>query len=286
MKSLKMFALIVVILVSIGFMLPQRDFSKVEIKKIKVTENIYMLKGSGGNLGVCFGKDGVLMIDDQFAPLADKIKKAIEELSPTGLKYLLNTHLHGDHTGGNAIFGKIMTIVAHENVRKRLAAANPPKAKEALPVITFSDAISIYFNDEEIKVMHYPNGHTDGDAVVYFKNSKVVHMGDNFFAGRFPYVDLKNGGNAVGLKKNIENIVAELPADVKIIPGHGDLSELKDLQTYLAMLKETIQVVASAKEGGKDLATIKASGLPARWKSWGSGFISEERWISIIYNSL
>lgn len=292
-KTITFFVVTVALLLSIGFLLPQQDFSNVEIKAQQVTDNIYMLQGSGGNIGVSIGEDGILMIDDQFAPLAPKIEAALRELSSGSLKYVLNTHFHGDHTGGNEVFGKSATIVAHDNVRQRLSTEQtrrgqviPPKPEEAWPVITFDSSVSFHFNGEEIKAMHHPNAHTDGDAVIHFVDSKVVHMGDNFFAGRFPYVDLGAGGSVQGLIAAIENVIDSVPAEVKLIPGHGQLSTLDDLKAYHAMLKETSALVQEKIDAGKSLETIQAEGLPEKWQPWGSGFINQDRWLETLHSSL
>ena len=262
----------------------QMDFTRIKIKTIHVAGNIYMLEGAGGNIGVSVGPDGILLIDDQFAPLAEKIRNALKELSDEPLKFLINTHFHGDHTGGNAVFGTEAHIISHTNVRKRLQIES--SAKEALPVVTFDDSLSIHFNGEEIRVIHFPNSHTDGDSVIFFIGSNVVHMGDLFFSGRFPYVDLNNGGDVKGLIKHIEKLLAELPPDVKLIPGHGPLSDIDDLKTYHQTLVATIDIVRDQIEAGKSLEEIKAAGLPQKWRSWGAGFISTGRWIEIVHRSL
>ena len=271
----------------------QRDFSKVEIKVIKAAGNIYMLQGAGGNIGVSVGVDGILIVDDQFAPLADKIRAALKTLDAGKLKFVLNTHWHGDHTGGNAKFSPEAPVIAHTNVRKRLETdqnvlgevvkASP---KEALPVITFDESLSIHFNGEEIRVIHFPRGHTDGDSVIFFTNSNVVHMGDDFFAGRFPFVDLDSGGSVEGARDNVGEVIKKLPAGVKIIPGHGPLSSIDDLKLYHRMLVETIGVVHQQMSAGKTLDQIKAAGLPAEWQSWGTGFIKTDKWIETIHRSL
>jgi cyclase len=273
--------------------LAQQDFSKVQIKASRVAGNVHMLEGSGGNIGVSVGADGLLIIDDQFAPLAEKIRAALKELNQGKLKFILNTHWHGDHTGGNASFGPEAPIVAHTNVRKRLEAGSnvpgrvvPGAPKEALPVVTFDQSLSIHFNGEEIRVMHYPTGHTDGDSIIYFTTSNVVHMGDDFFAGRFPFVDLASGGSVEGLTKNIQDVIAKMPANVKIIPGHGPISSLDDLKLYHQMLVETTTLVRQQKEAGKDVKQIQAQGFPEKYKDWGAGFVNADRWIDTIFNSL
>jgi glyoxylase-like metal-dependent hydrolase (beta-lactamase superfamily II) len=276
---------------------PAQDFSKVEIKATKVAGSVYMLEGSGGNIGVSVGPDGILIVDDQFAPLADKIKAALRKLGDGKLKFVLNTHYHGDHTGGNIIFGPDAPIIAQTNVRKRLSEeqkskffnrTTPPSPKEALPVITFDQSISVFFNGEEIKVIHFPHGHTDGDSVIFFTGSNVVHMGDDFFAGRFPVVDLEAGGDVEGLINNVGGIVERLSKvpGVKFIPGHGPLSDIDGLKAYHRMLVETTDIVRRRMAAGKTLDQIKAEGLPEEWKSWGTGFIKTDVWITLIYNSL
>jgi glyoxylase-like metal-dependent hydrolase (beta-lactamase superfamily II) len=273
----------------------QQDLSKVEIKAEKLAGNVYMLQGSGGNIGVSVGSDGILIVDDQFAPLADKIKAALKKLGDGKLKFVLNTHWHSDHTGGNVVFGPEAPIIAHDNVRKRLSTEQrieafkttvPASPKEALPVITFGQSLSVHFNGEEIKVIHFPQGHTDGDSVIFFTGSNVVHMGDDFFAGRFPFVDLSSGGTVEGLAKNIGEILGKLPADAKLIPGHGPISTTDDLKLYHRMLVTSIDVVRKKIAAGKTLAEIKAEGLPEEWKSWGTGFIKTDSWIETIHTSL
>ena len=291
-KPITIFAITATLLLSIGYLMSQQQ-ADTDITTVKVTDNIYMLQGAGGNIGVSVGEDGILMIDDKFARHAPNIEKALKDLGTGPLKYLLNTHYHGDHTGGNAVFGKSSTILAHTNVRKRLSTeqmrrgqAVPPQPKAAWPLITFDNSVSLHFNGEEIKAMHYPNGHTDGDVVIYFTNSNVVHMGDDFFAGRFPYIDLGAGGSVQGVIKAIEHVIANVPADVKIIPGHGDLSTLDDLKTALAMLKETSAIVQEKIKAGKSLDEIKSEGLPEKWSSWSWNFINQDSWLETLHTSL
>jgi cyclase len=279
--------------VSHGHLDPQNDLSKVEIKTTKVAGNVYMLEGAGGNIGVSAGPDGVLIVDDQFAPLAEKIRAAFRGLGTGQLRFVLNTHYHGDHTGSNAVFGVEAPIVAHTNVRKRLASGSralgrdvPPAPKEALPVITYDTTVSVHFNGEEIRVVHFPAGHTDGDSVVFFTASNVIHMGDDFFTGRFPFVDVDNGGSVEGLACNVAEIISKAPAGVKIIPGHGPLSTLEDLRAFHSMLTETTELVRARLRAGRTLGQAKAEGLPDKWKEWGAGFINTETWIELVYRSL
>lgn len=292
---MKKFLLLTVLFVFTANAQAQTDYSKVEIKATKVSGNVYMLQGAGGNIGVSVGDDGILIVDDQFAPLADKIRAALKSLADKKLRFILNTHWHGDHTGGNAVFGPEAPIIAHDNVRKRLATeqrsevfkmTTPPSPKEALPVITFDQSLSVHFNGEEIRAIHFPKGHTDGDSVVFFTTSNVVHLGDDFFAGRFPFVDLESGGTVEGLVKNIGEIIGKITADSKLIPGHGPISTVDDLKNYHRMLEQTTEIVRKKIAAGKTLDQIKSEGLPEEWKPWGTGFIKTELWVETIYRSL
>ena len=294
MKTSRLFftMLVLILLSGVSF---ARDFAKVEIITTHVAGNIYMLEGAGGNIGVSVGPDGLLMVDDQFAPLSEKIRAALDKLGKGQLRFLLNTHWHGDHTGGNAAFGKEATIIAHTNVRKRLQTrqeiklfnmVSEPVPKVALPVITFEDSLSVHFNGEEIRALHLPDGHTDGDSVILFTGSNVVHMGDQMFAGMFPFVDLGTGGDVEGYTKNVKSILDRVPENAKIIPGHGPLSSFNDLKAFHQMLAETTAFVRQRMAGGKDLKKIQAEGLPEKWAKWSGGVINTNQWIGIVYKSL
>ncbi len=260
------------------------------IKTEKVAGNVYVLFGQGGNIGVSVGKDGILMIDDQFERIADKIKAALKELGSEKPRFLFNTHWHGDHTGGNTVFGADSIIIAQTNVRTRLSTPNSggrefkPLAPVGLPMITYDKGLSIHFNGEEVRAVHYPSGHTDGDTVLFFTASNVVHLGDNFFAGRFPFVDLKSGGSVEGLANNLAELIKTIPSDAKLIPGHGPVSSVADLKTYHQTIIETTAIVRE-KMKTKSLDVIKKEGLPEKYKEWGSGFIKTDAWIETIYNS-
>ena len=199
----------------------QNQFENVTIQTVPVGGNVSMLVGQGGNIGVSAGDDGILIIDDQFAPLAGRIKAAIESLGSAVPKFVLNTHFHGDHTGSNEEFGLDSLIVAHENVRSRLEAAESPVS--ALPVVTFDDDVTVHFNGEDVTLIHMPAGHTDTDSVVMFSESNVIHMGDHFFNGGFPFVDLDNGGTVQGYLNNLERALSWIQSDTQVIPGHGAL---------------------------------------------------------------
>ncbi|MDQ3748744.1 MAG: MBL fold metallo-hydrolase [Acidobacteriota bacterium] len=265
----------------------------IPVKTVKITDRVYMLQGRGGNIGASIGADGILIVDDDYAQVSPKLAEALKALGSEKPRFIFNTHWHGDHTEGNKIFGKDSLILAHTNVRKRLSVESivlgnkvQPYEKFALPVLTYDQSMSVHFNDEEIRAVHYPNGHTDGDSVIFFTKANVVHMGDDFFAGRFPFVDLDSGGSVQGMTKNIGDILVKLSANVKIIPGHGGLSAREDLKAYHQMLIETTDVVQKGMISGKTLEGLKKDGLPEKYKLWGTGFIKTDFWIETIYKSL
>jgi len=272
----------------------QRDMSKVEIKATQVRGNIYMLEGAGGNMGLLIGEDGIVLIDDQFAPLSEKIRAAIGELSPGNVKYLVNTHFHGDHTGGNENFGKGgAIIVAHDNVRKRLSSestrngrTSPPKPEEAWPVITYEEGTNIHINDEAVMMVHVHDAHTDGDSFVYFQEANVLHMGDCFFNGNFPFIDLNSGGSVNGAIEAVKLALMMTNAETKIIPGHGSLATKADLDSYYTMLTTMRDRVQGAIDEGKTLDQAKSAGLTKDYESWGKGFISNDRIVETMYKSL
>lgn len=272
----------------------QRDLSKVEIKVTPVAGKVYMLEGAGGNIGASAGEDGILMVDDQFEELAPKIRTALAGLGGGGkLKFIVNTHWHGDHTGGNKVFGPEAPILAQTNVRRRLSTEQsvlgnkvPASPKQALPVITYDQAVSVHWNGEEIKIVHFPHGHTDGDSVVFFTGSNVVHAGDDFFADRFPFVDLGTGGSVQGLTDNVAKLLTMITADAKVIPGHGPLSTREDLKRFHAMLVDTTGIVRRRMQAGESLEKMQAEGLPPAFEPWGKGFIDAKTWILTIHDSL
>jgi glyoxylase-like metal-dependent hydrolase (beta-lactamase superfamily II) len=271
----------------------ENQTQEITVKTVKITDKIYMLQGRGGNIGASVGADGILIVDDDYAQVSPKLAEALKVLGAEKPKFIFNTHWHGDHTEGNKVFGKDSLIISHINVRKRLSvdtmifgtksAAYPAFA---LPMLTFEQSMSVHFNDDEVKAVHYPNGHTDGDSVIYFMAENVVHLGDDFFKDRFPFVDLENGGSVQGLAKNIGDIITKLPADVKIIPGHGSLATLDDLKNYRRMLVDSLDAIQKGIKSGKSLDQLKKDGLPEKYKSWGTGFIKTEAWVQTVYNSL
>ena len=277
------------------------DFSKVQIKVTKVSGNIYMLEGEGGNIAASVGEDGIVIVDDQFAPLAEKIQAALKNLGVTDkpVRFVINTHYHGDHTGGNAPFANAgATVIAQDNVRKRLESGGtagngasikmevPPAPKAALPVITFEHDVTVHLNGEDIRALHFPAGHTDGDAVIFFPKNNVVHMGDDFVRYGFPFIDVASGGSVQGMIAAMEKASAMLPADVKVIPGHGALSNLDDVREFVRMLKETSAAVQKALDEHKTLEQMKQEKILEPWKKWSGGFIDSDKFIETLYNSL
>ncbi|HET7207634.1 MAG TPA: MBL fold metallo-hydrolase [Terriglobales bacterium] len=275
-----------------------QDFSKVEMKVTKVGGNVYMLEGAGGNIGASVGEDGIVVVDDQYAPLAEKIEAALKGITDKPVRFIINTHYHGDHTGGNAFFQKEAPIIAHDNVRKRLEqggmAGNggsvrlEQKAapKEALPILTFDHDVTVHLNGEDIRALHFPSGHTDGDSIIFFPKSNVVHMGDDFVTYGFPFIDVDAGGSVNGMIDAVEKVVAQLPPDVKVIPGHGPISNLDDMRNFLKMLKDTRDVVQKALKQGKTLDQMKQAKLLDPWKKYSGQFISEDAYLETVYNSL
>ncbi|WP_106793852.1 MBL fold metallo-hydrolase [Aquimarina sp. Aq78] len=267
-------------------------------KEVKITidplsDNIYMLTGQGGNIGVFKNEKGLFIIDDQFARLSDKILTNLKTISNQPVTMVINTHYHGDHTGGNEnMANKGATIFAQKNVRSRMEKRQKEKGSivpSSLPVITFNEGLQLYFKDENVKAFHVHNAHTDGDALIYFANGNVLHMGDTFFNGRYPYIDLKSGGSIKGYIKASEKALLIANDATKIIPGHGKLAAKKDLEMFLKMLKEitgTIQKEIDAGKSEKDI--IKNTSLTATYdaKGYGDGFINSERMRKTIYTSL
>lgn len=258
----------------------------------KVAGNVHVLFGNGGNIGLSVGPDGILMIDTQFANVADRVRAEMAKLGSDKPRFIFNTHWHGDHTGGNEVFGKDSLIIAHENVRKRMeetvmfrGQARTPSPKVALPIFVYSTGMSVFFNGERINATYMPKGHTDGDTVLFFTGSKVAHLGDDFFVGRFPFVDLESGGSVEGLIRNIGDLIQMIPPDYKIIPGHGPVSTLETLRDYHQMLIETTLIVRRAMSEGKSLDDIKKAGLGDKYKEAGSGFINTDAWLTAIYTS-
>jgi cyclase len=260
-------------------------FAKVQITQSQLAPNVYVFMGAGGNIGVSSGEDGLLIIDDQFAPLADKISEALNKLQAGMPKYVINTHFHGDHTGSNSHFGEQGTILAHHKVLVRLSE-DKSLSKSALPVITFDKGLSVHFNNDTLEVKHLGPGHTDGDSIVIWKAANVIHMGDLFFKDRFPYIDLDHGGSILGYRDNVSAALALINDKTKVIPGHGDMATKNDLLKFKHMLDDSINWMRKEISLGKSLAQIKKQGVPKKWKLWGWEFISEDKWINTLHLGL
>ncbi len=285
------------ILVCFGVQAEEDRFAGVEIQTTQVAPGIYMLVGKGGNIGVSAGADGVFMIDDQFAPLTDRITAAVAALSDQPIRFLVNTHWHGDHTGGNENLGNQgVLIVAHDNVYVRMsgdteiAASDtvaPGSPKVALPVITFNDNVTFRLNGEEISVVHYRNSHTDGDSVIHFRNADVIHTGDIFFNGFYPFIDVSSAGSVDGLISSIKTLLALTDDNTRIIPGHGPLSDKQGLQGYLEMLETVRDRMNKLIAEGISLEEIIELKPNADYDAaLGNGFINPEQFLRILYSDL
>jgi glyoxylase-like metal-dependent hydrolase (beta-lactamase superfamily II) len=274
-----------------------QDFANVQIQTEKVADNVFMLIGAGGNIGVSAGKDCVFMIDTSYASLTNKIKAAIAQISDKPIQYVVNTHWHQDHVGGNENFVKAgATVVAHENVRKRVSTEQfvkllnktvPPLPESALPVITFSQDVTFHLNGNEIFIFHIERAHTDGDAIVHFKKSNVIHMGDIYFNGMYPFIDLSAGGSINGMIAAVERILLLCDQNTKVIPGHGHLSDKAELEEYLKMLVAVRDRINREIKAGKPLDAVIAS-QPTRDldQVWGKGFMKPEQFVKVVYDSL
>lgn len=274
-----------------------QDFSQVEIESIKLTDQIYMLIGSGGNIAVSAGENATYLIDDQYAPLTEKIKKALAKISDKPIRYVINTHWHGDHTGGNENLGKAgAVIIAHDNVRRRMEKGQempvfnrtvPPAPKDALPIITFTDELTLHLNDESAAVIHFHHAHTDGDSIIHWPDSNVIHTGDLFFNGIYPFIDVSSGGSINGMIESAETILEMADDKTRIIPGHGPLSNKSEFQKFHDMLVSVRDRAKNAKEKGKTADTwTNDKPLADIEKEWGDGFLSTEQFIQIIWQSL
>ena len=287
----------VLALAAVPALAQQQDFSKVEIKAEKVADGVYMLTGAGGNIGLSVGKDGACVVDDQFAPLSDKILAAIRAISPNPVRFVVNTHVHGDHVGGNENMGKAgAVLVAHENVRKRMSVEQfnatfnrktPPAPEAALPVVTFTDTVTFHWNGDDIQVTHVPPAHTDGDAYVRFVKADVVHMGDLFFNGGYPFVDVSSGGRIDGVIAAADRVLAATGEKTRIIPGHGPLATRADLQIYRDTLETLRDRIAKLKAEGKSRDDVVAARPTADHDAkLGTGFMKGDVFTGLVYDSL
>ncbi|HKD53686.1 MAG TPA: MBL fold metallo-hydrolase [Steroidobacteraceae bacterium] len=282
----------------------QQDFSKVEIKTTQLAPDVYLLQGAGGNITAAVGGDGALLVDDSFAPLADKIRAALKGVAggDKAVRYVINTHYHYDHTQGNLPFiqgGAV--VIAQDNLRTRLASGGTagnggtitreikPVEPQALPQVTFAQEVTVHVDGEDAHAVHYANAHTDGDAIVFFPKANVVAMGDIFVRYGFPFIDINSGGSVQGMIAACEDVLRKVPADAKIVPGHGELAGIPDLRTYTQMLKDTAAAVTSAVRANKTLAQMKQEHVLAAWSERYSppkAFVDTDAFIDTLYNSL
>jgi cyclase len=260
----------------------QQNWDSIQVKSQQVRDNIYMLTGSGGNIGVLTGEDGIVMIDDQFLQLGDKIKKAIEALDKGPIRFTLNTHIHGDHSGSNEYFKRVgSTIVAHEVVRERMI--KQPREKDAWPVITFPGKLSLHLNGQDIDLLHFEAGHTDGDVIIHFRQANVFHMGDVFVRYGYPYIDMSNGGNINGLISTVEKVLAIMNDQSLVIPGHGEVCKKDEVKKYRDRLAAIRDKVASALKQGKKPEDLAGLGITKAYDAeWGKGFIKGNDFVMVV----
>ena len=270
---------------------------EVTIKTLKVQNGIYMLVGQGGNIGLFIGEDGTFLIDDQFAPLTPKHLEAIKAAGGEVPRFLINTHYHADHTGGNENLGKAGTLIfSHDQVRERLTVetvikafnmVTPPLPKTALPVVTFSSDITFHLNGDTLRAFHVPRAHTDGDSVIHFKGANVIHSGDVFFNGLYPFIDVAHGGTVKGMLQAADAVLELADGNTKIIPGHGPLGDKAQLQAYRDMLATAYERLSQLKEKGLSMEeAVAEKPLADLEELWGKGMFPGEKWISLIYKGL
>jgi cyclase len=298
------FPLVILLAAAASASAQEQDFSTVEIKTAQLAPNLFLLQGAGGNTTASVGADGSLLVDDEFAPLADKIRAALMGLGLTNrpVRYVINTHYHYDHTDGNLPFARGgTTLIAQDQLRARLASGGTAgnggsisremKAvePEALPQVTFADELTVHINGEDVHAVHYANAHTDGDSIIYFPKGHVIAMGDIFVRYGFPFIDINSGGSVQGMIAACADVLKKAPADAKIIPGHGEVASLEDLRTYLKMLQDTTATVQRALKAGKSLEQMKKDKILGPWSERYAPpktFVDSDAFIESLYNSL
>lgn len=294
MKKITLLKLFVLLSTSLS---AQQNFDTVRIRPLKVTDNIFMLKGSGGNIGVLIGKEGTLIIDSQYGPLSNKINGAIKTIDPGEIRFLINTHIHGDHTGGNDNFRRMgVTVVSHNVVRERMMkpsvnprtnAPVPPREKDAWPVITFANKLNFHLNEEDLELIHFDPAHTDGDVLVHFKNANVYHTGDMYVRYGYPFIDVSNGGTINGFISSLDKMLAIMDDNSKIIPGHGEVAGKADVKIFRDRLADIRDQVAAALKKGKKVEDIPAMGITDKYEAeWGKGFVKGKDFVLLIADNL
>lgn len=301
MKAIiKAWALALALVVWVSTAAAQQDFSSIEFKQVPVAEGLLMLQGAGGNIGALAGEDGLLIIDDDYTEMEDKLMATLNAIDTKAPRFVLNTHWHFDHAGGNQKVGRSgATIVAHENVRARLRAGGKveafnldvaPADRSALPAITYADAMTMHWNDYTLKLNYAEPAHTDGDTVVYLYRGETlvaVHLGDLYFNGFYPFIDVSSGGSAQGVVAGVESVLAQIDDNTVVIPGHGPLASKADLQSYYNFLKSAVSRIAALKLSGKSVEQIVASKPLKDFEAeWGDGFLKTDTWISIVFSAI
>lgn len=294
---MKFYSLACLFLLITGSSLAQTNYDTVRIIPVKITEQIYMLKGAGGNIGVLIGKEGTLIVDNQFAPLSNKINGAVKTFDPGDIRFAINTHIHGDHSGGNENFKKMgATLVAHDRVRERMSkesvnartgVKNPPRDVNAWPLITFADKLNFHLNDEDIVLHHFDLGHTDGDIIVQFKKANVVHTGDAFVRYGYPYIDLSNGGSVNGFVSTLDKILLLIDDNTKVIPGHGEVATKADVKKLRDTIADIRDQVAAALKKGKKTEDMAALGITDKYEAeLGKGFVKGKDFVLMVAENL
>jgi cyclase len=290
-QNIKVYAIVLLTICFYSSLFSQGDKNQISIESKLVSGNVHLLSCvngfGGGNVAASVGEDGILLVDDMYVSMAEKLSARLQSMSEKPVRIVLNTHFHRDHIEGNKVLRMSTVIVAHENVRNQLIKNNKEQATtaEMMPLVTFTNRITIQFNGEEIQMIHFPNSHTDGDAAVYFTKSKVLHLGDMFFFGMFPAVYEKGGGDVEKLIKSLEKILIDFPADAKVIPGHGELATMKDLAEYVSMLKNSVLIVKKGIEQGKPLEQLRNEGVLAKYNELGEGGAqTTDQYLIMLYN--
>ena len=269
---------------------------KVEFTTIQLSDTVYMLRGAGGNVGISTGEDGLYIIDDQVKPVTEQLLQAVRKVSDKPIRFVINTHYHADHVGGNEVIGGAGTvIIAHDNIRRRMTTkqvnkfrndTTPPYAKDALPVLTFNDRISLHLNGESVTAYYVANGHTDGDSIIHFPESNVIHMGDMYFNGLYPYVDLDAGGSMQGMVDAADLALSMADDATRIIPGHGPLAMTEDLKSYRDFLVRAGANVQELIDQGMNLQQVIAAKPTSEWdEELGKTWITPAQFVTFIYNS-
>ncbi|MBF0442182.1 MAG: MBL fold metallo-hydrolase, partial [Oligoflexales bacterium] len=268
--------------------IPKKDISKTRVDLKEIVPNVYMIKGAGGNIGVYMGSEGIVMVDSQFQQLSAKIEGAVQKIKKDKIRFLINTCWHEDHVGGNAYFSKDALIISHDAGRDRMAREQHvkffdrktvPLPPAGQPRLTFKDEMTIYMNEEEIKIIHADRAHSDGNSIVLFQKSKVAHIGDLYFAGGFPYIDIDNGGSVRGTIEALSKAAGLLPDDGKVIPGRGDVISKSELSSFLSDLKSITAYIEEEMKKDPDISKIIKKGLPQKWEKFGKSIISWDAFV-------